>query len=143
LNFKIRFLPNFRHLKLSSLQNFKMEGDNLNMQNVIGDLKKNIQEKKYELYRFDANIADHERKLQILDVSIKEKTETKRDLSTKLAGATSTLESVNKRRDDKMMLHSNLLRNYKLVKTSRRNCDQRLTGKLLNVCMDSPPFSIR
>ena len=85
-------------------------GDNLNMQNVIGDLKKNIQEKKAELYQIDSNITDYERQLEILDVSIKEKTEVNRDMSTKLAGAMSTLESVIKKRDDEMMLHSNLLR---------------------------------
>ena len=90
-------------------------GDNLNMQNVVGDLRRSIQEKKSELYQCDSNIADHERQLQILDVSLNEKTEANRDLSTKLAGAISTLESVNKKRDDEMMLHSNLLRKLQVI----------------------------
>ena len=90
-------------------------GDNLNMQNVVGDLRRSIQEKKSELYQCDSNIADHERQVQILDVSLNEKTEANRDLSTKLAGAISTLESVNKKRDDEMMLHSNLLRKLQVI----------------------------
>ena len=90
-------------------------GDNLNMQNVVGDLRRSIQEKKSELYQCDSNIADHERQLQILDVSLNEKTEANGNLSTKLAGAISTLESVNKKRDDEMMLHSNLLRKLQVI----------------------------
>jgi len=110
-------------------------GDNLNMQNVIGDLKKNIQEKKAELYQIDSNITDYERQLEILDVSIKEKTEVNRDMSTKLAGATSTLESVIKKRDDEMMLHSNLLRKLQTcedIKKELRSKTHRETLDRLN-----------
>merc|ERR1712223_24334 len=102
------------------------------MQNVVGDLKRSIQEKKSELYQCDSNIADHERQLQILDVSLNEKTEANRDLSTKLAGAISTLESVNKKRDDEMMLHSNLLRKLQTTEDTKKELRSKTQEETLN-----------
>merc|ERR1712223_627189 len=102
------------------------------MQNVVGDLRRSIQEKKSKLYQCDSNIADHERQLQILDVSLNEKTEAKRDLSTKLAGAISTLESVNKKRDDEMMLHSNLLRKLQTTEDTKKELRSKTQEETLN-----------
>ena len=62
----------------SCLQKFEMNGDNLNMQNVIGDLKKSIRDKKSELRQSETRIADQERQLQNLDVSLKERTDENR-----------------------------------------------------------------
>jgi len=102
------------------------------MQNVVGDLRRSIQEKKSELYQCDSNIADHERQLQILDASLNEKTEANRDLSTKLAGAISTLESVNKKRDDEMMLHSNLLRKLQTTEDTKKELRSKTQEETLN-----------
>ena len=55
-----------------------MNGDNLNMQNVLGDLKKSIRDKQSELRQSEARIADQERQLQNLDVSLKERTDENR-----------------------------------------------------------------
>merc|ERR1719462_768383 len=64
-----------------------------------------------------------------------EKTEVNRDMSTKLAGATSTLESVIKKRDEEMMLHSNLLRKLQTgedIKKELRSKTHRETLDRLN-----------
>merc|ERR1712223_82618 len=118
-------------LKLTAT-NFKMNGDNLNMQTVIEDLRKSIREKKSELYHCDANITDYERQKQILDVSMNEKTEVNRDLSTKLAGAMFTLESVNKKRDDERMLHSDLLRKLQTCEDIKKELRANIHRETLN-----------
>jgi len=102
------------------------------MQTVIEDLRKSIREKKSELYHCDANITDYERQKQILDVSMNEKTEVNRDLSTKLAGAMSTLESVNKKRDDEMMLHSDLLRKLQTCEDIKKELRANIHRETLN-----------
>merc|ERR1712179_159669 len=102
------------------------------MQTVIEDLRKSIREKKSELLQCDANITDYERQKQILDVSMNEKTEVNRDLSTKLAGAMSTLESVNKKRDDEMKLHSDLLRKLQTCEDIKKELRSNIHRETLN-----------
>jgi soluble cytochrome b562 len=107
-------------------------GENLNMQNVIGDLKKSIQEKKFELCQSEANTSDYERQLQILDVSLKDKTETNMNMSTKLAGVMSTLETVEKKRNDEMNFHSNLLRKLETCKDVEKELRLKTHKETLN-----------
>ena len=107
-------------------------GENLNMQNVIGDLKKSIQEKRSEFCQSEANISDHERQLQILDVSLKDKTEANMNMSTKLAGVMSTLETVEKKRNDEMNFHSNLLRKLETCKDVEKELRLKTHKETLN-----------
>ena len=107
-------------------------GENLNMQNIIGDLKKSIQEKRSEFCQSEANISDNERQLQILDVSLKDKTETNMSMSTKLAGVMSTLETVEKKRNDEMNLHSNLLRKLETCKDIEKDLRLKTHKETLN-----------
>ena len=108
------------------------DGENLNIQNVIGDLKKSIQDKRSEQSQLEANISDHEKQLEVLDVSLKEKTETSMNLSTKLAGALSTLETVEKKRNDEMNYHSNLLRKLQTCKDMKKELRSKTHQETLN-----------
>ena len=108
------------------------DGENLNIQNVIGDLKKSIQDKRSEQSQLEANISDHEKQLEVLDVSLKEKTETSMNLSTKLAGALSTLETVEKKRNDEMSYHSNLLRKLQTCKDMKKELRSKTHQETLN-----------
>ena len=106
--------------------------DNLNIQNVIGDLKKSLQDKRSELSQFEASISDFERQLQILDISLKEKIETNMILTTRLAGFFSSLETVEKKRDNEMRFHSNLLRKLQICEDIEKELRSKMHKETLN-----------
>ena len=106
--------------------------DNLNIQNVIGDLKKSLQDKRSELSQCVASISDFERQLQILDNSLKEKIETNMILTTRLAGLFSSLETVEKKRDNEMRFHSNLLRKLQICKDIEKELRSKMHKETLN-----------
>jgi len=109
-----------------------MNGDNLNMQKVIGDLKKSIRDKQSELRQSEARIADQERQLQNLDVSLKERTDENRNLSMKLASEISTLESVEKKRDVEMTFHSDVLRKLQTSEDMKKELRTQMHKETLN-----------
>ena len=106
--------------------------DNLNIQNVIGDLKKSLQDKRSELSQCVASISDFERQLQILDNSLKEKIETNMISTTRLAGLFSSLETVEKKRDNEMRFHSNLLRKLQICKDIEKELRSKMHKETLN-----------
>ena len=106
--------------------------DNLNIQNVIGDLKKSLQDKRSELNQCEASISDFERQLQILDISLKEKIETNMISTTRLAGLFSSLETVEKKRDNEMRFHSNLLRKLQICEDIEKELRSKMHKETLN-----------
>ena len=106
--------------------------DNLSIQNVIGDLKKSLQDKRSELSQCVASISDFERQLQILDISLKEKIETNMILTTRLAGLFSSLETVEKKRDNEMRFHSNLLRKLQICEDIEKELRSKMHKETLN-----------
>ena len=139
-NFKVYILENYiisifgliTGLK-EIIISFKMNvSDNLNIQNVIGDLKKSLQDKRSELSQFEASISDFERQLQILDISLKEKIETNMILTTRLAGFFSSLETVEKKRDNEMRFHSNLLRKLQICEDIEKELRSKMHKETLN-----------
>jgi predicted RNase H-like nuclease (RuvC/YqgF family) len=106
--------------------------ENLNIQNVIGDLKKSLQDKRSELSQCEAIISDFERQLQILDISLKEKIETNMILTTRLAGLFSSLETVEKKRDNDMRFHSNFLRKLQICDDIEKELRSKMHRETLN-----------
>ena len=106
--------------------------DNLNIQNVIVDLKKSLQDKRSELSQCVASISDFERQLQILDISLKEKIETNMISTTRLAGLFSSLETVEKKRDNEMRFHSNLLRKLQICEDIEKELRFKMHKETLN-----------
>jgi len=106
--------------------------DNLSIQNVIGDLKKSLQDKRSELSQCVASISDFERQLQILDISLKEKIETNMISTTRLAGLFSSLETVEKKRDNEMRFHSNLLRKLQICEDIEKELRSKMHKETLN-----------
>merc|ERR1712080_176441 len=75
------------------------------MQNVIGDLRKNIREKKSELYQSDAKIADYERQLQTCEDIKKElRSKTHKETLNRLYGLTSIFNQMTEKSKISMYL---------------------------------------
>lgn len=106
--------------------------DNLNIQNVIVDLKKSLQDKRSELSQCVSSISDFERQLQILDISLKDKIETNMISTTRLAGLFSSLETVEKKRDNEMRFHSNLLRKLQICADIEKELRFKMHKETLN-----------